>query len=150
MLISVYGPGYNGWRPPTGSISAAHQVDGSNPYAPQIYDAGTTGHVHSSAMVVDVQVQDTSLGFEGELAWKTVTKETRLILNVSDTSTTVEWGGINGPELPQGIVALPYQITSSTKMRLRINEVDFYGGTDFPHGVNTALRRPFVAFIPLN
>ena len=149
VLVSVYGPGYNGWRPPTGSIAAPHQVDGSNPDAPQIYDAGTTGHVHTSTMVVDVQVQDKSLGFEGELAWKTVTKPTTLFFNFSDTSTTVEWGGINGPELPQGIVALPAAVGGPTKMRLRFSEIDFHGGGRLD-SVDTSVRRPFIAFVPIN
>ncbi|MGO9558187.1 MAG: hypothetical protein ACLPQS_06485 [Acidimicrobiales bacterium] len=150
VYVSVFGPGYHGWRPPTNSIAAPHQDDGSNPDSPQIYDAGTLGKIHSSTMVVDVQVQDTSLGFEGELSWKTVTKPTTLQLTTSDTTTLVEWGGIaQYPHLQYGVVPLPYQVGGPTHMRLRISEIDFHGGGHLDT-VDTSLRRPFIALIPIN
>jgi hypothetical protein len=53
------------------------------------------------------------------------------------------------PELPQGLVALPAAIGSSKKMRLRFSEIDFHEGGHLDV-VNTSVRRPFVAFVPIN
>jgi hypothetical protein len=153
VLVSVTGPGYQGWRAPTHLYTDSHGhkyvKDGDNPNSPQIYDTGGIGSEHTSTMAVDVQVHDTSHGFEGELAWKTVGRPFRLRPQFSG-STTVEWGGIGGNVDRQGLVDLPHALTSSTKMRLRISEIDFHPGNEAPAKIDTSLRRPFVAFIPLN
>jgi hypothetical protein len=142
---------------PNSSIGSAVEENSSTRWfvrsvtkmSPAESTAAPKGSSNSPSPVVDVQLQDTSLGLEGELAWKTVTRPTYLYVNASDTSTTVEWGGINGPELPQGLVALPAAIGSSKKMRLRFSEIDFHEGGHLDV-VNTSVRRPFVAFVPIN
>lgn len=41
-------------------------------------------------------------------------------------------------------------MTSSTKIRLRISEIDYFTEDEAPAVVNTRFRRPFVTLIPLN
>jgi hypothetical protein len=70
VLVSVSGPGYYGFRPPNPK-TAAVQVDSENPYSAHTYstDPGDIAGVASSTMVVEVQVQDTTTGLTGDLAW---------------------------------------------------------------------------------
>ena len=154
VLVSVVGPGYEGWRAPTKQYKDSHGhvyvKDGDNPNSPEIYDTGGVGGAHSSTMAVDVQIYDPSSGLEGDLAWKTVGHPVRLHTKFTN-STTVEWGGLGGNvDAPRGTIPLPYQLGSKTKMRLRVSEIDFYPSSLPLTKVDTSLRRPFVAFIPIN
>jgi hypothetical protein len=154
VLVSVVGPGYEGWRPPSkvykNSSGKSYVKDGDNPWAPQIYDTGGQGRAHTSMMVVDVQIQDSASWLEGELSWVTVHRPIRLDPHFSST-TTVEWGGLGGnSDAPIGVVKLPYTLNSKTKMRLRVSEIEYHDSDDAPAVVNAELRRPFVAFIPVN
>jgi hypothetical protein len=144
VIVTVTGPGYQGWRPVVDPVSGGVQIDGHNPDSPQVYDSGTTGHETSSSMLVEVQAQDTSTGLSGELSWKPITSPVRLPVTFS-SEISVQWGG----EPTLGSVALPQPIGSARKMRLRISEVDFLPANGRLQS-NTGVRRPFVTFVPLN
>jgi hypothetical protein len=161
VSVTVSGPGYLGWRPPgvgTEISDEYFQYDLNNVYAPQdpaIYDVemeNASGSMHTSTVVVEVQVQDVALnklGITGDLGWKAATAGAIVQLPATfpdDGSTIVTWGG-SGRE---GLVFLPDALSSNTKMRLRISEIDYYAGTSAPTAVDTTLRRPFVSLIPLN
>ena len=160
VSVTVTGPAYQGWRPPEdlGTLPAI-QYDADNRYAPSnpsIYGADiveTVGTQHTSTMVVEVQVQDevlNKLGIEGDLAWKTTSAGPVLLPPTFSGEVFVTWGGSGSPAGGPGSVALPDPVTSATKMRLRISEIDYYPDATAPAAVNTSLRRPFVALIPLN
>jgi hypothetical protein len=160
----VAGPGYQGWRPPLGTLlNETTFYDGDNVYAPSnpdIYGASvvnTLGTQHTSTMVVEVQVQNevlNKLGIEGDLAWKTTSAgpvslpaEIGSFGETAPGATIVFWGGVGGSA---PVIELPFPLTGTTNMRLRISELDYYTGTGPPATVDTRYRRPFVAFIPLN
>lgn len=157
VYVTVVGPGYQGWRSPTTLYNASggeqYMRDGDNPYAPQVYSTGGVGSVHTSAMVVNVQVQDPHQFLQGDLSWVNVGDPVRLEASFPG-STTVEWGptsdNVRAGSTPGGLVTLPAALSSSTKMRIRVSEIDFFGDDDSVRDVNTSVRRPFVAFIPLN
>jgi hypothetical protein len=159
VLVTVTGPGYQGWRPPVKEgFQLLDQYDADNLYAPSnpsIYGSSisiTQGKQHTSTMVVEVQVQNpalNSLGLKGELAWASVAKDTVKLTPTFSGQTQVTWGSIPGHH-NYGTVHLPYATTSSTKMRLRISELDYYTGTTLPSTIDTSLRRPFVTHIPIN
>ena len=70
VLVTVSGPGYYAFRPPNPK-TAVTQVDRLNPYSAHTYstEPGSYEGVASSTMIVEVQVQDTSSGLAGDLAW---------------------------------------------------------------------------------
>jgi hypothetical protein len=151
VFVSVSGPGYYGWRPPnTNPLSTTQQLDMENTYALHPYTSG--GMRASSTMIVEVQTLDTSSGLSGNLAWVTAPENARVMLaQTFGGSNEVTWG-LGASEAIQ----LPAALGSSTSMRLRISELDYYpfyeGGSTpvTPAAVNTTFRRPFVAFIPIN
>jgi len=146
VLVSVIGPAYSGWRPPVtkGSDGSPAAIqDGSTPYVrnpsfPPEFNVDAT-----SAVVVEVQVQDTSTGLSGDLAWVRAPGSTgapvRLMPNFSsDGSDRVVWGGK---------VPLPFPAPGA--MRLRISEIDFFPSLTAPPFVDTSQRRPFFTFVSL-
>lgn len=165
VLVSVSGPGYQGWRPPnpaattTDDHSYYFEYDGDNLYAPQnpeIYGSDiseTVGTVHTSTIIVEVQEPNEALekdGFEGDLVWgPSSVAGVRLIPEFTDT-TLVIWGGTDAKLKTKGAVTLPYPLSSSHKMRLKISELDYYTESTVPEKVDTSFRRPFVSIIPLN
>jgi hypothetical protein len=84
------------------------------------------------------------MGIEGDLAWRTVDTGPVLLPPTFSGQTVVTWGGA------AAAVGLPAPVTSTTKMRLRISEIDYYQDNQAPQVVNTSFRRPFVSLIPLN
>ena len=158
VLVTVTGPAYQGWRPPADLGGEVIQYDANNPYAPSnpsIYGSDideTVGTLHTSTMVVEVQIQDqvlNKLGIEGELAWQTTSTGPVLLPPSFSGEVFVTWGG-SSPGGSSGAVVLPHPVTSTTKMRLRISEIDYYTGDTAPAVVDTSFRRPFVTLIPLN
>jgi len=157
LRVTVSGPAYQGWRPaqpPWFSDPVGEQFDLNNIYAPpnpDVYDgtpSDAEGSMHTSTMVIEVQVQDAALnklGLEGDFAWTNSGGDTPLLVSLapsfSDASTVVTW---------RGRIALPDSLSSATKMRLRVSELDYYTGDAPPSSVDTSLRRPFVSLIPLN
>ncbi len=122
---------------------------------PSIYGSDideTVGTLHTSTMVVEVQIQDqvlNKLGIEGDLAWQTTSTGPVLLPPSFSGEVFVTWGG-SSPGGSSGAVVLPHPVTSTTKMRLRISEIDYYTGDTAPAVVDTSFRRPFVTLIPLN
>jgi hypothetical protein len=135
------------------------QYDADNPFAPSnpsIYGSDideTVGTLHTSTTVVEVQVQNevlNKLGIEGDLAWQTTTTGPVLLSPTFSGEVFVTWGGVGSPGGGSGAVVLPDPVTSSTKMRLRISEIDYFAENEAPAVVDTRFRRPFVTLIPLN
>jgi len=91
--------------------------------------------------VVEVQVQNTSQGLSGDLAWAPAPGTSPVLMDAIFEQSTVVWASD---------VTLPKPIGGPTKMRLRISEIDFYQSTSAPTSVDTTQRRPFVAHIPIN
>jgi hypothetical protein len=161
VYVSVSGPGYYGWRPPLpiGVSPGEHaetQVDDFNPYAPLVYEDEPDDTRSTSTMVVEVQVQDTSSGLAGDLAWVSAPGSTPVVLNQSFFgSNEVLWEYLNDGG-GKASIPLPAAIGSATPMRLRVSELDYYqfrGGSDgpvIPATVDTGFRRPFVALIPIS
>lgn len=139
VVVTVTGPGYYGYRP---LELVGTQIDVDNPdavhtYSSPPYPAATPGSKTSSLMLVEIQTEDTSKGLSGDLAWTTVQESSPVPLAVSFSGgPVVTWSAT---------VRLPPH--ASAPMRLRISEVDY--PTSVPTTVDTALRRPFVAFVPL-
>jgi hypothetical protein len=107
-------------------------------------------------MIVEVQVQDTSTGLSGDLAWTAAPGLGPVMLTASFKGhNEVVWSRSSSLEAqPLGLV-LPAALGSGTPMRLRISELDYYAfeGSDgpvTPAAVNTSFRRPFVALIPIS
>lgn len=158
VLVAVSGPGYQGWRPPVFQVQQANDVDQydeNNPDAPSSpYIYGSTGMVKTkstSTMAVEVQTLNATFvaaGLTGDLAWETVGAPQTLYPTFPGNSL-VTWGKKNSSGKP-GVVTLPDATTSSTKMRLRISEIDYLPGDTAPSTVSTAYRRPFVCVIPIN
>ena len=157
VFVTVSGPGYYGFRPPNPK-TAAVQVDSDNPYSAHTYstDPGFVGGVASSTMIVEVQVQDTSTGLSGDLAWTAAPGLGPVMLTPSfKGQNEVVWSRSSSLEAqPLGLV-LPAALGSGTPMRLRISELDYYAfegseGRVTPAAVNTSFRRPFVALIPIS
>ncbi|MDQ4132888.1 MAG: hypothetical protein M3179_06680 [Actinomycetota bacterium] len=147
--VFVTGPGYSGWRPPTHESPSTEKIqnDWNNRHAlhPNLVTNSSipVNRRDSSTVVVEVQVQDTSTGLSGDLAWVAAPgpkTELAKTFNPFDQFGNVRWNGA---------VTLPSPV-GSRPMRLRISEVDFYTGDPaFTSGVDTRFRRPFVALIPL-
>jgi hypothetical protein len=157
LKVTVSGPAYQGWRAVQGpwfGDPTDEQFDLNNEYAPpnpNIYE-GTQGPyggtLHTSTIAVEVQVQNEALnklGLSDDLAWMNSGGGTPVIVTLtptfSDATTSVTW---------TGTIALPDSLSSSTLMRLRVSEIDYYEGSGPPSSVDTSLRRPFVSLIPLN
>ena len=158
VLVTVTGPAYQGWRPPADLGGEVIQYDANNPYAPSnpsIYGSDideTVGTLHTSTMVVEVQIQDevlNKLGIEGELAWQTTSHRTGSASPSFSGEVFVTWGRLE-PGRCQRRRGPSHPVTSTTKMRLRISEIDYYTGDTAPAVVDTSFRRPFVTLIPLN
>ena len=158
VLVTVSGPGYQGFRPPQ-SIGGTPglEYDPQNYYAPEdsrIYGTdivNTLGTEHSSTVVAEVQIQNPALnklGLIGELAWETLGTPTRLAPTFG-SDTIVTWGTTPSKK-NNGLVKLPHPTSSTVKMRLRISEIDYYQGSTAPSTIDTSLRRPFVSIIDLN
>ena len=136
VQVVVEGFGYVGYRPAVfntpndtlSGISATQDVA-------EVYGG--------PAMVVEVQVQDTSTGFSGDLAWTSAPGTSPVLLSApGDNGAFVSWSGI---------VTIPTTIgTSAETYRLRISEIDFYPETTAPDSVDVTYRRPFVVHIPLS
>jgi hypothetical protein len=160
VVVTVTGPAYQGWRPPLDlGGQEVIQYDADNPFAPSnpsIYGSDideTVGTLHTSTTVVEVQVQNevlNKLGIEGDLAWQTTTTGPVLLSPTFSGEVFVTWGGVGSPGGGSGAVVLPDPVTSSTKMRLRISEIDYFAENEAPAVVDTRFRRPFVTLIPLN
>ncbi len=83
VVVTVTGPAYQGWRPPADlGGQEVIQYDADNQFAPSnpsIYGSDideTVGTLHTSTMLVEVQIQNevlNKLGIEGDLAWQTTT-----------------------------------------------------------------------------
>jgi hypothetical protein len=160
LFVTVTGPGYQGFRPPDALGSdPTRQYDADNVYAPQnpsIYGTdivNTEGSLHTSTMIVEVQIQNEALnksGITGDLAWETTGTPVLLPPHFSG-EVYVTWGGPEAVgQAGGGLVTLPYPVSSANKMRLRISELDYYTGSEAPTVVDTRFRRPFVSLIPLN
>jgi hypothetical protein len=132
LTVTVTGPGYYGWRPyPKGD------VDVNNPYALHP-NSGGGGNLATSTMLVEVQSSGEEAPFTGDFGWKTVATY-RLTASFAD---------------PPGVTwtSSAISVNKSLTQRLRISEVDYYpytSSTSVPSAINTSLRRPFVAHIPL-
>jgi hypothetical protein len=161
LVVTVTGPAYQGWRPPsTLGPDPTQQYDTNNRFAPQnpsIYGSNigeTVGTQQTSTMVAEVQIQDENLnnmGIEGDLAWRTTGFGAVLLPPTFSGETVVTWGGHAAAAKGEGVVKLPAPVTSSTKMRLRISEIDYYDQReDLLKTVDFKFRRPFVSHIPLN
>jgi hypothetical protein len=139
VRVVVGGPGYQGFRPanPPGENSAVVD-DVDNNFALQPFSYGG-GQPVTSTMVVDVQIQDTSTGLSGDLAWRSATNP--VSLSPIFEGPMCYW---------TDTVTLPYPIGGTTPMRLRVSELDYYTGTGAPAQVDTSFRRPFVAHIPVS
>lgn len=168
VLVAISGPAYQGFRPPNPNAvtkelhksgNVYYEYDGDNAFAPSnpdIYKSElkyTVGKEHTSTMVVQVQVQSpvlNKMGLEDDLAWEPTGSSFRLPATFFAGNTTVIWGSTDRSSSKAVVVSLPDSVTSSTKMRLRISELDYYTGSDAPDAINSQYRRPFVALIPLN
>jgi hypothetical protein len=162
LFVTVTGPAYQGWRPPAvygPGAGVGVQYDANNFYAPQnpsIYGADiveTVGTLHTSTMVAEVQIQSevlNKLGIEGDLAWETTSTGPVLLPPTFSGEVFVTWGGSASAGTGAGVVVLPEPVTSTTKMRLRISEIDYFADDTAPAVVDTTFRRPFVTLIPLN
>jgi hypothetical protein len=161
VLVSVTGPGYQGWRTPIfEGNDPTVQYDADNKWAPQnpsIYNGhviALDGSQHTSTIVVEVQVQDPVLlksgfGTNSEMVWKAAKAPVELAPSFSG-EVFVTWGSTKPSLHGSGVVTLPAALGSTTKMRLRISEIDYYEGASAPTTVNTNLRRPFVTFVDIN
>jgi hypothetical protein len=152
VFVSVSGPGYYGWRPPNPKSDVV-QVDFDNEYAEHPNsEYPSTGSFNSSTMVVEVEVQDTTTGLAGELAWAPAVGFAPVMLSqFFNGQNEVYWTVASDVLAPE---QLPFQLPGpigSAPMRLRVSELDYYPFRDAgaPAVVNTAFRRPFVCFIPL-
>jgi hypothetical protein len=151
VFVSVSGPGYYGWRPPNPS-SAHVQSDYQNAYAPRPYSGNPSSDRSSSTMIVEVQVQDESSGLSGDLGWQQAPGLPPVMLTQTFEGTNeVIWSLSGGIDFKAPAIQLPAPLGSSTPMRLRISELDYYPfrSAGVPAAVDTSFRRPFVALIPL-
>jgi hypothetical protein len=145
LSVTVEGPAYYGYRPifPPSS-GTVYDVD--NQFAQHPFSDGQ-GQRATSMMVVEVQVQDTSKGLSGDLAWRTPTNAIFQLQPEFNDSTIVTWASATPSGAPGG-VTLPYPV-GSQPMRLRISELD-YPANGMPAQIDTRSRRPFVAFLPVS
>jgi hypothetical protein len=145
LRVEVDGPAYQGFRPASlnvGDGTVGELDDINNPWSTDPYSLPAHPNPPStSAMVVEVQVQNTSQGLSGDLAWAPAPGTSPVLMDAIFEQSTVVWASD---------VTLPKPIGGPTKMRLRISEIDFYQSTSAPTSVDTTQRRPFVAHIPIN
>ena len=144
LHVSVTGPGYQGYRPASVPGENPGVVDDIiNQYAPGPYSHGGFGASKvTSAMVVELQHQDTSLGFTGDLAWRSLSGSAAVFLTPAFSGAYVTWSGS---------VALPAPNSRGQRppLRVRISEIDYPTGLPPGSSIDTTLRRPFVAHIPI-
>jgi hypothetical protein len=144
VMVFVGGPSYQGYRPagPQGTNIFKSEDTGNSDSLHPYSDGG--GAPVPSTMVVEVEIQDTTSGFSGDLAW-TVAPPIffpAVMLEPEIQGPLTGWSGV---------VSLPYPIGQGPfAQRLRISEIDYYTGTGAPTAaVDTSYRRPFVCHIPI-
>ena len=143
--VSVSGPTYLGSRPYVEQVADPSPTvvrDQDNLGARHPYSPGSGGPTKPvpSMMVAEVQVQDTTGGLVGDLAWMPLkgTSPVRLAPTVSGPMAT--WSGD---------VVIPANIDAKAKLRLRISELDYQTGDVAPNRIDNRYRRPFVAHLPI-
>jgi hypothetical protein len=164
-LVTVTGPGYQGFRPATESggaevppfnfqtplpspAPAGEVTDIDNSFAPDFYSKPLTpGAAVTSTMVLEVQVRNANLisaGVpEGDLTWLTEPGGTPVVMqSFFEANGMVKWFGIIDLPVPLG-TEVPGQ------QRVRVSEIDYYTGEGAPSQVDTTLRRPFICHIPV-
>ncbi len=141
VKVTVEGAAYQGFRPayPEGSVDNGETVyDVDNSFALQPYSYGG-GEPATSAMVVEIQVQNTSTGLSGDLAWQATGMP--VLLNPTFQGANAIWAGS---------IELPFPVGGGEfAQRIRLSELDYYTAEGAPITVDTTLRRPFVAHIPI-
>jgi len=138
VRVQVSGPAYKGFRPAAAPGGNGFQVnDMDNEFAPQPYSYGG-GQNATSAMTLEVQLQNTTSGLSGDLAWQTVSPPVLMGPAISGTGASWNAG-----------ISLPFPIGEGTPTRLRISEIDYYTGAQAPPTIDTTVRRPFVCHIPI-
>ena len=85
----------------------------------------------------------------GELVWVTVGTPTILSPTFSGQVFTT-WGSTTPKTHGSGVVTLPNALGSTSSMRVRISEIDYYEGDAAPAVMDSTYRRPFVTTIPIN
>jgi hypothetical protein len=143
-------PDYHGYRPAP-DITAQNQAGGAttllhdydNQFGPDYYDNRAPRPLTTSLMTAELQWQDTSTGLGADLAWANYPGFSPVALAALVTTGTdlVTWSKT---------IELPTSVLAGRKLRLRVNEIDYYPSATTPATVDTTLRRPFVAHIPLN
>jgi hypothetical protein len=112
----------------------------------------------------EIQVLDPSSPLTGELGWVSYQNVdpsyAPIVLTPNfdfyapgSPQNTVRWEHLdpfNASTLQS--IALPFPLGGSTKMRLRISELDYFRYQDqpAPSSVDTSYRRPFVCLLPVN
>ena len=145
LRVTVAGPAYRGFRPlPSDGSPLTDSVgDAENPGAAHPYSQpkrAPTGPV-TSMMVAEVQVYDTASGLIGDLAWVHYASVKSTYLSPTFTGSDAVW---------TGSITLPDGLGPSTKLRLRVSELDYTAGDVAPKKVDTTFRRPFVAHLPIS
>lgn len=144
LRVQISGPAYQGFRPADdAALEDAGQIveDYLNDWSTDPYSyPGDPRPPQTSAMVCQVQVQDTSTGLSGDLAWVPAASSSPVMLSPVFEGSGVSWAGD---------VTLPATLPGATKMRLHVSEIDYYDSTEAPAALDTTRRRPFVAHIPL-
>ena len=139
------GPAFRGFRPLpsdgsplTDSVGDAENPGAAHPYSQPKW--APTGPV-TSKMVAEVQVYDTASGLIGDLAWVHYASVKSTYLSPTFTGSDAVW---------TGSITLPDGLGPSTKLRLRVSELDYTAGDVAPKKVDTTFRRPFVAHLPIS
>ena len=94
----------------------------------------------TSMMVAEVQVQDTSGGLIGDLAWMSLKGTTPIRLVPAVSGSVASWSGD---------VVIPANVDAKAKLRIRLSELDYVSGDTAPSRIDNRYRRPFVAHIPI-
>jgi hypothetical protein len=175
VFVNVTGPAYFGFRPPNDASfyqssydPPEYQHDLGNEYAPQPFSSLGDDTPSTSTIMVEIQVPiqsvDPSSPLTGDLGWVSYQNvdpnfpPVMLTANFdfyapSTPHNTVRWELLD-PENPTELqsIVLPFSLNGTTKMRLRISELDYYHYRDLgaPLEVNTGFRRPFVCLLPIN
>ncbi|HTW97309.1 MAG TPA: hypothetical protein VMD59_00950, partial [Acidimicrobiales bacterium] len=173
VFVNVTGSGYFGFRPPNdGSYADSYpppeyQHDLSNRYAPQPFSYNGSTEPQTSTVMVEIQVPiqtvDPSSPLTGDLGWisyQNVDSSYEPIMLTANFNfyapgtphNTVRWELLDPANNSLRSITLPYSLNGTTKMRLRISELDYYRYLDLgaPTTIDTTYRRPFVCLLPLN
>ena len=145
FAVSVSGPSYLGFRAYTetpGDPSPQTIRDQDNLGARHAYSPGSGGPMKpvTSMMVAEVQVQDTSGGLIGDLAWMSLKGTTPIRLVPAVSGSVASWSGD---------VVIPANVDAKAKLRIRLSELDYVSGDTAPSRIDNRYRRPFVAHIPI-